>query len=271
MLPQTISSLPIGIFDSGVGGLTVVKSLLKALPHENFIYLGDTARTPYGSRSAETIKRYTQEDINFLLKQKTKLIICACNTASAIGLNNLPKRMTVPVIGVINPMIDTVKENATPNAIIGILGTRAMISSHAYQNKLKTVLPKSKIVNLACPLLVPLIEEGWTNNSIMQDVLKTYLRPIIKNKPQILILGCTHYPVIKKAISRLLPKTKILDSGDTLALAIKEMLVIKQLTNRRKSKGQIKFFVTDSPSQFNAVAKIFLPNLSYIQAKQIRL
>ena len=129
MLSKNNSSLPIGVFDSGVGGLTVIKSLLKTFPHENFIYLGDTARTPYGSRSAETIKRYTEEDINFLLKQKVKLIICACNTASAIGLSGLSQRVNTPIMGVIDPMITTVKEKAISNATIGILGTRATINS----------------------------------------------------------------------------------------------------------------------------------------------
>ncbi|MBU1083295.1 glutamate racemase [Patescibacteria group bacterium] len=271
MLSKSNSSLPIGVFDSGVGGLTVIKSLLKVLPHEDFIYLGDTARTPYGSRSAETIKRYTQEDINFLLRQRVKLIICACNTASAIGLNDLPKEITTPVMGVINPMIAIVKENATSNATIGILGTRATINSRAYQSKLKTALPKARIFDIACPLLVPLIEENWIANSATRDVLKTYLTPLIKSSPEILILGCTHYPLLKKEIAKLLPKTLILDSGNALAKSVKALLTTNQLINSQKQPGKIKFFVTDSSTQFNSVAKIFLPNISNIKAKQIIL
>ena len=271
MLPKNTSSLPIGVFDSGVGGLTVIKSLLKEFPRENFIYLGDTARTPYGSRSAETIKSYTKEDINFLVQKKVKLIVCGCNTASAIGLNGLLKNTNIPIIGVINPMIDMVGKHTASNATVGILGTRATINSGAYQKKIKTILPKSKIVDIACPLLVPLIEEGWTNNTITRDILKTYLKPILKNNPQILILGCTHYPIIKKAISKLLPKTKILDSGDALATTVSRLLSSKQLINSQKTTGKIKFFVTDSPTQFNIIAKIFLSNMKNIKAKQIRL
>jgi glutamate racemase len=272
MSSNKLSSLPIGVFDSGVGGLTVVRALLKTLPQENFIYLGDTARTPYGSRSAETIKRYTKEDINFLLKQKVKLIVCGCNTASAIGLNGISDKVAVPVVGVINPMITTVKENVVSNSnIVGILGTRATINSRAYQKKLKVALPKNKIVDIACPLLVPLIEEGWVSNSIIKDVLKIYLKPLTKHSPQVLILGCTHYPVIRKEIAKILPKTKILDSGDALANAVKKLLTTKQLVNNQKQKGQVKFFVTDSPAQFNSVAKIFLSNFSNIKAKQIGL
>jgi len=266
---KLLKFLPIGIFDSGVGGLTVIKSLIKELPHENFIYLGDTARAPYGSRSANTIEKYTEEDINFLLKQSIKLIVCACNTASAVALPKIVSKIPVPVIGVIDPMIKVIKANR--NLTIGILGTRATINSKAYQNKLKKALPSSKIFNIACPLLVPLIEEGWLNSSVTRAVIRQYLTPLLKQQLNILILGCTHYPLIRKQISKFLPETLILDSGTAVSKAVEQLLAAKDLLNPQKQKGKIKFFVTDSPAQFNQVSKVFLSDLSSARAKQVRL
>src|SRR5688572_19814931 len=193
--------LPIGVFDSGIGGLTVVRQLHKALPSEDIVYLGDTARVPYGTKSPSTVVRFACEDTQFLLQQNVKAVIVACNTCSAWALPMLEKKFSVPMFGVILTGVRAALQR-TRNQRIGIVGTSATIRSKAYANGILARCDTAKIFARACPLLVPLVEEGWTRHRITQTVLQEYLAPLLRNRIDTLILGCTHYPLLKSAIRK---------------------------------------------------------------------
>jgi glutamate racemase len=251
--------LPIGVFDSGIGGLTVVRQLQKVLPGEDIVYLGDTARVPYGTKSPSTVVRFACEDTQFLLHQNVKAVIVACNTCSAWALPMLEKKFSVPVFGVILPGVRAALER-TRNDRIGIIGTHATIRSKAYSNGILARRDNAQVFARACPLLVPLVEEGWTRHRVTDTVLHEYLDPILRRGIDTLILGCTHYPLLKAAIRKVAgPKVSLVDSAESCALYVRERLSqLKLLAGKRQRAGTIQPFVTDETDQFAEVAKRFL-------------
>lgn len=240
-------SQPIGIFDSGLGGLTVVKEIIKVLPNEDIVYLGDTARVPYGTRSKKIIQKFSQEDANFLLKNKVKCIVIACNTSSALAGGFLKKKLKIPVFDVINPALEKANK-LTINGKIGVIGTRGTIASGAYNVK----------YSQTCPLFVPFIEEGELKSSALQLVAHKYLSKF-KGKIDTMILGCTHYPIIQKLIQEEVGKrVKLINPGKCISFEVKKYLEENKLLNGQKKKGKIKYFVTDLTDRFKNVAKMFL-------------
>ena len=249
---------PIGVFDSGVGGLTVVKELIKSLPYENIVYLGDTARVPYGTKSSETIKRFSIENAAFLKKFKVKLIIVACNTASSVALPILRKRFSVPVIGVIGP--GAMKAVATTrNNRIGVIGTPATIKSNAYEKEIKRFSSGKKVFSVACPLFVPIAEEGSLSSRITIDVVSMYLKPLMKKNIDTLVLGCTHYPLLRNAITKVVGKNvRIIDSAVSVAEEVAVMLEGRDVLRISLKKPDYRFFATDTVEQFVKTGEKFL-------------
>lgn len=247
--------LPIGIFDSGLGGLTVVRQLQAKLPNENFIYLGDTARVPYGTRSKEIIRKFSLEDANFLLSKKVKCIIIACNTSSAVAGETLERTLDIPVFDVIKPAL---KYANSISKKVGVIGTRATIGSRAYKVK----------ESVACPLFVPFIEEGETKSKALELVAKNYLKNF--NDVDTLILGCTHYPIIEKLIQKIVgKKVKLINPEKLVVAEVENYLWKNNLLNNQKKMGKREFFVTDLNDRFVKVAEMFLgqkikPNLKKI-------
>lgn len=251
-------SRPIGVFDSGLGGLTVAKALQSLLPSESIVYFGDTARVPYGNKSSELIKEYSLEIADFLMKHDAKMIVVACNTASALALDKLQQHCTLPVIGVINPgAAEAVK--TTRNNHIGIIGTVATISSKAYEKALQTLNSDLKMTSQACPLLVPLAEEGWLEGEVTNSIVNHYLSPLNNNEIDTLILGCTHYPLLKDVIANQVnDETILIDSASAVARAVRENLLETYQLNDRDKKGTLTCFVTDIPMRFEDVGQRFL-------------
>jgi len=251
-------SKPIGVFDSGVGGLTVVKELLNSLPEEDIVYLGDTARVPYGNKSYQTVTRYSFEIADFLISKDIKILVVACNTASALSLNDIKGRYNIPVVGVIMPGVKKAIKS-TSNFRIGIIGTEATINSNSYYNAIKKLAPDSKIYSKACPLFVPLAEEGLLDDEITFLTAKKYLKEMKEAQIDSLILGCTHYPLLKKVIRKVMGKDVILvDSAKETAKEVEKILKDKGLKKTDKNYNNHEFFVTDFPERFKKVGKIFL-------------
>ncbi len=252
------SNKAIGIFDSGIGGLTVFKALEEALPDEHLVYLGDTARVPYGNKSRETITKYSIENSHFLVQTGVKAIVVACNTASALALDELQKKFSIPMIGVIEPGVKAALA-ATQSGEVGIVGTESTISSAAYTKAIQKINPDIRTWGVACPLFVPLVEEGWIENEVTELVVQKYLSPFFKTPIDSLILGCTHYPLLKKVISKIIgEKVKLVDSAAETAQAVKRLLKDKKMERTDPADRSITFFVTDSPQRFKEVGKIFL-------------
>lgn len=251
--------LPIGIFDSGIGGLTVARQIHKALPTEDLIYLGDTARVPYGTKSPSTVVRFSCEDTQFLVQQNVKAVVVACNTASAWALPTLEKKFKVPIFGVILPGVRAALEK-THNQRIGVIGTGATIRSKAYSNGLLARCDSAKVFAQACPLLVPLVEEGWINHRVTRAILAEYLIPLRRHRIDTLILGCTHYPLLKPAIRALVGTgVALVDSAESCARYVKERLEhMRLLSRRRRRRGVIQPFVTDEADRFAELARRFL-------------
>jgi glutamate racemase len=246
---------PIGVFDSGIGGLTVVKALRELLRSENIFYLGDTARVPYGGKSASTVERYSVEMTDMLVAEDVKMVVIACNSASAVALPKLEQTLSVPVIGVIKPGAQAALA-ATRNRHVGVIGTRATIKSGAYERELRALNPDVRISVRACPLLVPLIEEGWLNDQLTDGVIARYLEPLTHDGIDTLVLGCTHYPLLADAIARFLAgKVKLVDSARNCAAAVKELLDRQSLCAPASEKGSLKVALTDSADNFLDVAK----------------
>jgi glutamate racemase len=253
------SELPIGIFDSGMGGLTVVEQMHQVLPREDIVYLGDTARVPYGTKSPSTVIRFSCEDTQFLLQQNVKAVVVACNTASAWALPTLEKKYDIPIFGVILPGVRQALES-TRRGRIGVIGTSATIRSKAYSNGLLARREGLSIFTQACPLLVPLVEEGWTNGAITRDILKKYLAPMRRHRVDTLVLGCTHYPLLKTAIQTVIgPNVCLVDSAASCAIFVKEQLQsLGLLSAGRRRKGTVQPFVTDETDRFAELAARFL-------------
>jgi len=253
------SDLPIGIFDSGIGGLTVARQIHKALPNEDLVYLGDTARVPYGTKSPSTVIRFSCEDTQFLVQQNVKAVVVACNTASAWALPTLEKKFKVPVFGVILPGVQAALETSRTRRI-GVIGTGATIRSKAYSNGLLARCDSAKVFSRACPLLVPLVEEGWTNRRVTREILAEYLAPLRRHRIDTLILGCTHYPLLKPAIRAVIgQKVALVDSAESCARYVKERLEQSGLLSKtRRRAGTIQPFVTDETDRFAELARRFL-------------
>jgi glutamate racemase len=246
---------PIGVFDSGIGGLTVVKALRDLLPNEKIFYLGDTARVPYGGKSAGTVERYSLEMAEILAEEGVKAIVIACNSASSVALPKLEQTFAIPIIGVIKPGAQAAI-TATRNRHVGVIGTRATIKSSAYERALRALEPKIDILAQACPLLVPLIEEGWLDDELTDRVIARYLRPLVKKGIDTLVLGCTHYPLLAPAIARFLQDSIILvDSAHNCAVAVRELLERESLRAPSESNGALQVALTDAPDTFLGVAR----------------
>ncbi len=256
--PVRRAALPVGVFDSGIGGLTVVRELRRALPHEDLLYLGDTARVPYGTKSPATVTRFACEDTQFLLHQRVKAVVVACNTASAWALPTLEQRFAVPVFGVIIPgALAALK--ATRNSRIGVIGTSATIRSQAYTRAILARRDTARVFVRACPLLVPLVEEGWLEHPVTRRVLREYLRPLLKHGIDTLVLGCTHYPLLKPALREITgPEVTLVDSARSCARFVKERLAALHLLRGGMCQGSLQPFVTDEVERFDELAARFL-------------
>jgi glutamate racemase len=247
----------IGVFDSGIGGLTVLHQIIETLPHENTVYLGDTARAPYGTKSVDTVLRYSYENSDFLVEKGVKVLVVACNTSTAIALHQLKARLAVPVIGVIEPGVRSAIKS-TKNKRIGVIGTEATIQSGAYTHALKAANPTVEVYSRACPLFVPLVEEGWTDNEVVEMTAKAYLEGFKQSGIDTLILGCTHYPLLKRAIRKLMGRgVRLVDSAEETAKEV-ELLLKRGSIMRKNGKGAHSFFVTDAPERFIKVGRRFL-------------
>ena len=261
---------PIGIFDSGLGGLTVLKELKQILPEESFIYFGDIAHLPYGNKSKTSILEYSSTISQYLYSQTIKSLIIACNTASAVAYSKINKQFSIPVFNVIDASVQHAVQT-TKTGCIGIIGTEATINSNAYQKRIHDINNNIDIVVRSCPLFVPLVEENLINYKFTHDIAAYYLQQIIKSKADTLILGCTHYPLLSNIIKQIIGnKIKIINSSSLTAQKIKKTLFIKgQLTTKGNTASDI-FYVSDKPKQFNDLAKIFLNNQS-INAQKVLL
>ncbi|OGP56405.1 MAG: glutamate racemase [Deltaproteobacteria bacterium RBG_13_52_11] len=250
--------LPIGIFDSGVGGLTVFKEVITLLPHEDIIYLGDTARVPYGTRSPQTIIRYSQENTRFLLHQGVKILVVACNTSSAVSLPSLKKENEIPVIGVIEPGARRASE-VTQNKRIGVIGTEGTVKSRAYERAIQMIDQKIAIISRACPLFVPLAEEGWMDNEVTRLTAQSYLSPLCEEKIDTLVLGCTHYPLLETVIREVMgDEVCLVNSGKETAKEVQRVLNEQGIATPGKRDGSYKFYVTDNAKRFIKVGERFL-------------
>ena len=248
-------SRPIGVFDSGIGGLTVVKALRDVLPNEHIIYLGDTARVPYGSRSPATVERYSLEIANMLMERDAKLMVVACNTVSSVALPQLGQNLPVEVVGVIRPGAEAAIQESRSHHI-GVIGTRATIRSGAYERTLKSIDPSIQVTSRACPLLVPLIEEGLLRDDITDQMIARYLEPMLVEGIDTLVLGCTHYPLLADAIRRQLgEKVRVVDSAKNCALAVKRLLSEQSLGAGTGAPGGLQVALTDRPDNFLRVAR----------------
>ena len=251
------SRRPVAVFDSGLGGLTVFKAISRRMPGEDLLYFGDTAHIPYGTKSREAVTRYSLHIARFLESLGIKALVVACNTASALALPEIQKSVKVPVVGVIHPGARAAAD-ATRSGRVGVIGTEATIASGAYAEALKEYLPGVRTVSAACPLFVPLVEEGWWAHPVTARVAKEYLAPMRKSPIDTLILGCTHYPLLKRPIQGALgPSVKLIDSAEQTAIETEELLESLKL-RARGGPGSRAFFVSDAPKRFLKLAKRLL-------------
>jgi glutamate racemase len=250
---------PIGVFDSGVGGLTVFRAMERALPGERLVYLGDTARVPYGTKSADTVVRYSLEATQFLLQQQVKMVVVACNSASSVALQAVEGAAGIPVLGVIEPGARRGAEQSTSGRI-GIIGTRGTVGSGAYEKAVRRILPSAQVISRACPLFVPLAEEGWTDDAVARAVAARYLEPFQRAEVDTLVLGCTHYPLLHDVIAKVMgPGVALVDSAESIAVEVQDRLRNEtSLIGEGDATDQNRFYVTDVPEPFQAVAERFL-------------
>jgi len=267
----------IGVFDSGFGGLTVLKALLEVIPDADFLYFGDTARLPYGSKSAETVARYACEAAKFLEQEGAKMLVIACNTATALAFDQIRQASSVPVVGVIEPGAEQARLASRERKIV-VIGTDATVSSHAYEKALsaKNVEAREK----ACPLLVPLVEEGWIDHPVTEQVARIYLNEAFSDgfaSADVLLLGCTHYPLLKPLLQRVAPNhVTLVDSAESTALAVQKIIEIDEIDLERpqetRNLEQLRFFVTDSAEKFRRLGSSFLgqriENITHVDLKE---
>ena len=249
----------IGIFDSGVGGLTVVRAILEQVPGYDIVYFGDTAHTPYGTKSSETVIDYSIKNIEFLLSQGAKVIVIACNTASSVATAEVLERFSVPIFEVITPAVEMALQ-ISKNFNFGVIGTRATVTSGIYEKKIIEKHPKAKVHSVACPLLVPLVEEGWLNKPETSSIVRKYLLPLKVRQIDTLILGCTHYPLIKKVIQRKIGRrVQLIDSSISVSGSVKAFLTQNaDLGEQLGQNGKLMLFVSDVTDQFEKIATMTL-------------
>lgn len=252
------SSKAIGVFDSGLGGLTVLKEIAKILPNENIIYFGDTARVPYGPRSSETVTKYTFQSINFLLEKDIKAIVIACNTASARSLVQAQERYNIPIIGVVKPGSKGALQK-TKNKKIGIIGTEGTISSKAYESEILKTDPTAEVFSAACPLFVPIVEEGWSNTIIAKLTAEEYLKNFEKTGIDTLVMGCTHYPMLYNTIKEVTNnRIELVNPAVETALELKALLEERNLLNKNNKETSYEYYVSDLPNKFKKIGEDFL-------------
>jgi len=265
-----IKNLPIGIFDSGVGGLTVYRALHERLPNERFIYLGDTARVPYGTKSLATVERYAIENSQFLVSRGIKILVVACNTASALALPKIRENIGIDVVGVIGPgarrAVEITKDKTNPK--IGVIATEATVASDAYGEAIRRASDKTEVLQTACPLFVSLAEENWVKEAETFSIAEKYLREIVEKKVDALVLGCTHYPILREVIQKTVGENvTLIDSGEATAEEVRQLLKDKNLANENPPEHRIErrlcddldhFYVTDAADRFARVAERFL-------------
>ena len=259
---ETIRKAPIGVFDSGVGGLTVAREIMRNLPNERIVYFGDTARVPYGSKSKDTIIRYAKQIIRFLRTQDVKAIVIACNTASALALEEVEKELDIPIIGVVEPGA-RVAAATTKNGKIGVIGTESTINSHMDPQLIKEYRPDVTVFGKACPLFCPLVEEGWLKDPVTEEVAKRYLKDLLKEDIDTLILGCTHYPLLRSLLSGLVgDQIQLVNPAYETAKELERLLKKENLANegeKAPGKEPYRFFVSDAADKFKNFANSILP------------
>lgn len=243
---------PIGIFDSGIGGLTVLKEIAEQLPYEDIIYFGDTARVPYGTRSKETIIKYSFQCMNFLISKNIKLVVIACNTATAAALSEVAKHFDVPIIGVVMPGVETAV-NTSKNQKIGIIGTTSTINSNAYQEGIRALNQRAEVIGVACPLFVQIVEDGWQDTEVARLTAEKYLLELKEHEIDTLVLGCTHYPILKYTISKVMENVNLINPAFETAKQVKQLLKDKQLLTTNKELPKQEFFVSDDPEKFRRI------------------
>lgn len=250
---------PIGVFDSGVGGLTVVKEIMRQLPGENMVYFGDTARVPYGSKSKNTVLKYSRQIVQFLQTKEIKAIVVACNTASALALDEIKREVAIPIIGVVEPGARMAAESTKTNSI-GIIGTESTIKSGIYSKFLRNINPEITVVSRACPLFVPLVEEGLLEDRITDDVIERYLHEMKEYGIDALILGCTHYPLIRNAIKRYMGgEVHLVNPAYETAKSLKLLLAEQGLLNQSGNSAVYEYYVSDGVDKFSTFAAKVLP------------
>jgi glutamate racemase len=255
---QIDTSRPIGVFDSGVGGLTVVRALMERLPFEDILYFGDTARVPYGIKSVETITGYARQITDFLLHRNVKLLIIACNTMAAVAYEAVAKLSPVPVLDVIDAGAH-VAASATRTKAVGVIGTPATINSNAYARAIHNYDSEIRIFSQACPLFVPLVEEGWFDHPVTRLTIREYLKPVLAERIDTLVLGCTHYPLLKPLLQETVgPEIRLVDSAEAMADITANLLTETGLGNPLRVPPDYRFFVTDVPYRFQTIGEHFL-------------
>lgn len=263
------SSSPIGVFDSGIGGLTVVREIMRQIPNETIVYFGDTARVPYGSKSKKTIITYSRQIVKFLQNKDVKAIVIACNTASAFALETVAAEISIPIIGVVKPGAKVAAETSR-NGNIGIIGTEGTINSGIYNTFLSKTNPNVKVYGQACPLFVPLVEEGWLDDPITVEIAKRYLSELQSYDIDTLVLGCTHYPLIRHTIGAIVGnKVTLVNPAFETAMALKEILVNTGLESAEPA-GEHKFFVSDGAEKFKKFANTILP-CEVVETKDVNI
>jgi len=258
MTHEELQTKPIGIFDSGVGGLTVVAEIFKMLPGESIVYFGDVGRYPYGGRSKETIIEFARQDVRFLMEHQVKFIIVACNSASAVALETIQKESDIDILGVIEPGAKAAVDN-TKNNRVGIIGTKATIGSDRYARAIQRRREDTKVFSLACPLFVPLAEEGYIDKKAAYYIADDYLKSLIDLDIDTLVLGCTHYPLLRDVIQRTMGENvKLIDSAEETARELAAILSLKNLLRPSGGEVEHKFYVSDVPDKFSQIAERFL-------------
>ena len=246
---------PIGVFDSGVGGLTVVKQIMKVMPHENIVYFGDTARVPYGTKSKEAVTKYSKQNVRFLLSKGVKAIIVACNTASSNSMDAMREAFDVPIFGVVVPGVEEAVQ-ATKNKKIGVIGTAGTVRSGAYEKMILEKDSEMQVFTKACPLFVPLAEEGWTDNEVSRQAAKRYLDELVEKGIDSLVLGCTHYPLLKRCIGTTVgDDIKLVDPAKATAIRVMNFLGERNQLNQEAAEGKKQFYLSDSTDMFQFVCE----------------
>ncbi|MBR6771604.1 MAG: glutamate racemase [Lachnospiraceae bacterium] len=258
---EALRQAPVGVFDSGVGGLTVAREIMRQIPNEKIIYFGDTARVPYGSKSKETITRYARQIVRFLQEQRVKAIVAACNTASAYALDEIEGEIDIPIIGVVKPGARVAAES-TKNGRVGVIGTEGTIGSRIYSTYIKEINPEIQVMGKACPLFVPLVEEGLWQDPVTDEIAKRYLGGLIDSEIDTLILGCTHYPLIRSTLGRIIGEgVTLVNPAYETARELKELLEREQLLNEKKQElgmNCYRFYVSDMAEKFQSFANSIL-------------